>query len=64
MIKCVFHKEKPDPIDTVYEKHIYHSQDQLVVGFWPGSLVELKGLAKLANLTVFNMFIYNTNIFK
>ena len=31
MIKCVFHKEKPDPIDTVYEKHIYHSQDQLVV---------------------------------
>ena len=33
MIKCVFHKEKLDQIDTVYEKHIYHSQDQLVVGF-------------------------------
>ena len=23
MIKCVFHKEKLDPIDTVNEKHIY-----------------------------------------
>ena len=31
MIKCVFHKEKLNAIDTVYEKHVYHSQDRFFV---------------------------------
>ena len=33
-----FSQEKLDPIDTVYGKHIYHSQDQLIVGFRPGGI--------------------------
>ena len=27
MIKCAFHKGKLNAIDTVYEKHVYDSQD-------------------------------------
>ena len=32
MKKCVLNKEKLKVIDTVYEKHIFNSQDHLVVG--------------------------------
>ena len=38
-MKCIFDKEKLDPIDTVYGKHIYHSQDQLL---WDFDLVEFE----------------------
>ena len=33
MIKYVFHKEKLDPIDTVYKEYIYHSQNKLDMRF-------------------------------
>ena len=32
MIKCVFCKEKLNPIDTVYGKHIYYSLEQAFYG--------------------------------
>ena len=55
MIKFVFHKEKLDPIDTVYEKHILSFSR----GAFHGILTwwNLKGLAKLANLTVANLTV-------
>ena len=50
LVKCVFLKEKLDPIDTVYEKHILSFSRPACRGiltWW-----NLKGLAELANLTV------------
>ena len=54
MIKCVFHQEKLDPIDTVYEKHILSFSRPACRGiltWW-----NLKGLAELANLTVWELW--------
>ena len=56
---CVFLKEKLDPIDTVYEKHILSFSRPAfceILTWW-----NLKGLAELANLTVTNknLQIYN-----
>ena len=46
---CVFHKEKLDQIDTVYRKHIYHSQDQLGCGILTWVEFERTGRISLTN---------------
>ena len=50
MLKCVFHKEKLNAIDTVYEKYILSFSKPV---FW-GTLTwrNLKGLVELTKLTV------------
>ena len=50
MIKCIFHEEKLNPIDTFCEKHILLYSRPACCGIliWQN----LKGLAELANLTV------------
>ena len=61
MIKCVFHKEKLNAIDTVYDKHIYHSQSRPVFCenlTWQNS----KGQVELANLTVYYTTYYHKMI--
>ena len=57
LIKCVFLKEKLDPIDTVYEKHILSLSRLACLGiltWW-----NLKGLAELANLTVGEIYMWH-----
>ena len=61
LIKCVFLKEKLDPIDTVYEKHILSFSRPACRGiltWW-----NLEGLAELANLTVREIFFLFVSFF-